>query len=174
MFQFPGFPAYAYFIQRTLPGSSPGGLPHSEICGSMLIYSYPQLIAVSHVLLRLPVPRHSPYALLRLNFFGSLDDPYDLLRSIRISFKGYFINLAFCKIVFTLFPRKNHFCLVSLFSVTFLVSSLYSVFKDLLCEAYAPQCQHRPIFPSSLPLSIVGTEQLNFRVRDGYGWTLFV
>ena len=43
------------------------GFPHSEICGSMLIYNSPQLIAVSHVLRRLPVPRHSPYALLRLN-----------------------------------------------------------------------------------------------------------
>ena len=35
----------------------------------MLIYSYPRLIAVSHVLHRLLMPRHSPYALLRLNFF---------------------------------------------------------------------------------------------------------
>ena len=34
----------------------------------MLIYSSPWLIAVSHVLLRLLMPRHSPYALLRLNF----------------------------------------------------------------------------------------------------------
>ena len=33
----------------------------------MLIYNSPQLFAVSHVLRRLPVPRHSPYALLRLN-----------------------------------------------------------------------------------------------------------
>ena len=35
----------------------------------MLIYSSPQLFAVSHVLRRLLMPRHSPYALLRLNFF---------------------------------------------------------------------------------------------------------
>ena len=34
----------------------------------MLIYSSPQLFAVSHVLLRLLMPRHSPYALVRLNF----------------------------------------------------------------------------------------------------------
>ena len=38
----------------------------------MLIYSYPQLIAVSHVLLRLLMPRHSPYALGRLNFLYSV------------------------------------------------------------------------------------------------------
>ena len=48
--------------------------PHSEIYGLMDICSYPQLIAAYHVLLRLLVPRHSPYALssltllLRINF----------------------------------------------------------------------------------------------------------
>ena len=45
-----------------------GGFPHSEICGSKLICSSPQLIAACHVLLRLLMPRHSPYALIRLNF----------------------------------------------------------------------------------------------------------
>ena len=34
----------------------------------MLIYNSPQLIAVNRVLLRLLMPRHSPYALVRLNF----------------------------------------------------------------------------------------------------------
>ena len=34
----------------------------------MLIYSSPQLIAVNRVLHRLLMPRHSPYALFRLNF----------------------------------------------------------------------------------------------------------
>ena len=34
----------------------------------MLIYSSPRLIAVNRVLLRLLMPRHSPYALFRLNF----------------------------------------------------------------------------------------------------------
>ena len=44
------------------------GLPHSDICGSILICSSPQLFAACHVLLRLPVPRHSPCALFSLNF----------------------------------------------------------------------------------------------------------
>ena len=35
----------------------------------MLICSSPQLIAACHVLHRLLMPRHSPYALIRLNFF---------------------------------------------------------------------------------------------------------
>ena len=40
--------------------------PHSEISGSMLICSSPKLIAAYHVFHRLPVPRHSPCALVRL------------------------------------------------------------------------------------------------------------
>ena len=40
------------------------GLLHSEICGSMFAYNLPQLIAVNHVLLRFPMPRHSPCALI--------------------------------------------------------------------------------------------------------------
>ena len=48
---------------------SPCGFPHSEICGSKLICSSPQLIAAYHVFHRLPVPRHSPCALIRLTVF---------------------------------------------------------------------------------------------------------
>ena len=44
------------------------GFLHSEICGSRLAYSSPQLIAVNHVLLRLPMPRHSPCAHVRFTF----------------------------------------------------------------------------------------------------------
>ena len=43
-----------------------GGFPHSDICGSSDICSSPQLIAACHVLRRLPVPRHPPYALSNL------------------------------------------------------------------------------------------------------------
>ena len=68
MFHFGGFPSLYYFIHIMILDSSSRWFPNSEICGSMLIYSSPQLIAVSHVLRRLPMPRHSPYALFRLNF----------------------------------------------------------------------------------------------------------
>ena len=44
-----------------------GGLPHSEIRGSKLIRSSPQLIAAYHVLHRLCMPRHPPNALLTLD-----------------------------------------------------------------------------------------------------------
>ena len=42
---------------------TPAGFPHSEILGSMLVCSSPRLNAASHVLHRLLVPRHPPYAL---------------------------------------------------------------------------------------------------------------
>ena len=45
---------------------NPGEFPHSEISGSMLICSSPKHIAAYHVFHRLPVPRHSPCALVRL------------------------------------------------------------------------------------------------------------
>ena len=40
-----------------------GGLPHSDIPGLTLACSSPRLFAAGHVLLRLPAPRHPPYAL---------------------------------------------------------------------------------------------------------------
>ena len=66
MFQFRAFPSYAYLIQRTIHRYCLCGFPHSEICGSTLICSYPQLIAACHVLRRLLMPRHSPCALFSL------------------------------------------------------------------------------------------------------------
>ena len=35
-------------------------------------------------------------------------------------------------------------------------------------------CRRRPIFPGRFRPSIVGTEELNYRVRNGNGWTLSV
>ena len=46
------------------------GFPHSDTCGSTLICSSPQLFAACRVLLRLPMPRHSPCALYSLNFMS--------------------------------------------------------------------------------------------------------
>ncbi len=33
-------------------------------------------------------------------------------------------------------------------------------------------CRHRLIFPGRFQPSIVSTDELNYRVRDGNGWTL--
>ena len=63
-----GVPLVQLWIHCTITGSSPAWFPNSEICGSKLICSSPQLIAACHVLRRLLMPRHSPYALHSLNF----------------------------------------------------------------------------------------------------------
>ena len=69
MFHFPAFPSWYYFIHITILSSSLKWFPNSDICGSLLIYSSPQLFAVSHVLLRLLMPRHSPCALISLTSY---------------------------------------------------------------------------------------------------------
>ena len=63
----PRVPRIYLWIQYMLRGSSPRGFPHSDIRGSKLICSSPRLFAACHVLRRLPMPRHPPYALVRLN-----------------------------------------------------------------------------------------------------------
>ena len=59
MFQ---FPSYASRLGRDTPVNR-SGLPHSDIRGSTLLCSSPQLFAAWHVLHRLCMPRHPPYAL---------------------------------------------------------------------------------------------------------------
>ena len=58
MFQFP-----ALTPSKMVTGLQPVGLPHSEMSGSKVVCTYPNLIAAYHVLLRLPEPRHPPFAL---------------------------------------------------------------------------------------------------------------
>ena len=61
--------------------------PHSEISGSKDICSSPKLIAAYHVFHRLPVPRHSPCALVRLTFqtfFWNIWYPLDSLLPTKI------------------------------------------------------------------------------------------
>ena len=61
MFQ---FPAFASVITRIrMSGLQPDGFSHSDICGSGVICTSPQLFAAYHVLHRLWEPRHPPYAL---------------------------------------------------------------------------------------------------------------
>ena len=83
-----------------LHDSSSWGFPHSEICGSKLICSSPQLIAAYHVLLRLLMPRHSPYALVRLNF---LHRSFDLCCSLNCL--SFFVHISVCNKKASLFHR---------------------------------------------------------------------
>src|SRR6188768_1366837 len=56
--------------------NSEDGFPHSEICGSKVAHTSPQLIAACHVLHRLCMPRHPPIALTsRLRIHTTIDNP---------------------------------------------------------------------------------------------------
>ena len=77
MFQFPGFASpkpILFSLVIPLPFNpasdcsetrlnGEGGFPHSEICGSKVAHTLPQLIAACHVLHRLCMPRHPRIAL---------------------------------------------------------------------------------------------------------------
>ena len=100
-------------FSRSYLSMNPGEFPHSEISGSMLICSSPKLIAAYHVFHRLPVPRHSPCALVRLTFqtfFQNIWYPLDSLLlptkiivtlpfEIAIFLKRTYYNLCFAVII---------------------------------------------------------------------------
>ena len=69
MFQFRRFPSYSYLIHCMIHELLSCGLLHSDICGSFHACRSPQLFAAYHVLLRLPMPRHSPCALISLTIW---------------------------------------------------------------------------------------------------------
>ena len=112
----------------------------------MLIYSSPRLIAVSHVLLRLLMPRHSPYALFRLNFLNRslrsiMRCPSSQIIILRLCYSPYFALLAkFVVINYTITERPSDFCHTfsfqgikkwSFLNYLFVSFSLYSVFNEL-------------------------------------------
>ena len=135
MFQFGRFPAYAYFIQRTLRDSSSRWFPNSDICGSGLICSSPQLFAACHVLRRLPMPRHSLCALFSLNFSDNISrycprflviDSFELVTFFRLAiFVVSFTNLNGKTFISVLFTNPVWF-----FSI--ICSFAYSVFNEHL------------------------------------------
>ena len=65
-FSSPGSPPYTMYSLYGYRRITNGEFPHSDICGSTFICNSPQLFAACHVLLRRLVPRHPPYALIRL------------------------------------------------------------------------------------------------------------
>ena len=67
MFQFPGFSSLKLCIGlRMITHFLVIGFPHSDTPGSLNVYFSPRRFAVFCVLLLLYMPRHPPYALLRL------------------------------------------------------------------------------------------------------------
>ena len=101
-----------------------GEFPHSEISGSMLICSSPKLIAAYHVFHRLPVPRHSPCALVRLTFqtfFQNIWYPLDSLfcqRRLLLPFLlklQYFLKRTYYNLCFAVIIQFSRYVLVMSF-----------------------------------------------------------
>ena len=65
-------PFIRLWIHRMMTEVYSAGFPHSDICGSQLICSSPQLFAAYHVFRRLSVPRHPPCALSCLTCLSDL------------------------------------------------------------------------------------------------------
>ena len=115
-----------------LHDSSSWGFPHSDICGSKLICSSPQLFAAYHVLRRLLMPRHSPYALVRLNF---LLRSFDLCCSLNCL--SFFVHISVAvKKLFAFSPFLTCFVLCFADRSAFHSSKLYLL----------PYFVERPIF----------------------------
>ena len=56
------------FIHKELLEYCSNGFPHSDISGSKAAFASPKLFVDRYVLHRLPMPRHSPCALISLTF----------------------------------------------------------------------------------------------------------
>ena len=111
---------------------NPGEFPHSEISGSMLICSSPKLIAAYHVFHRLPVPRHSPCALVRLTFqtfFQNIWYPLDSLFCQRRLLLPFLLKLQY-------FLKELTIIFVSQLLFSFQGTSLSSLFRALKIEQY--------------------------------------
>ena len=70
------------------------GFPHSEIPGSMVICTYPRLIAAYHVFHRLLVPRHPPCALFCLTSTSGVTKILLTLEARFHKSEGIFVNGA--------------------------------------------------------------------------------
>ena len=107
-------------FSRSYLSMNPGEFPHSEISGSMLICSSPKLIAAYHVFHRLPVPRHSPCALVRLTFqtfFKNIWYPLDSLLPTKIMLPfllklQYFLKRTYYNLCFAVIIQFSRYVLV--------------------------------------------------------------
>ncbi len=132
--------------------------PHSDICGSMLICSSPQLFAACRVLLRRLMPRHPPYALISLivlsTFFRTffslpLVSPRGTRPTSNFAFGLFFPRITRLQYLFRCFPEFSFASRLPLFPASAAPLFLYSCFSpfyfrlsSFLCScqcAYMPQ-----------------------------------
>ena len=131
------------------PSMNPGEFPHSEISGSMLICSSPKLIAAYHVFHRLPVPRHSPCALVRLTFqtfFQNIWYPLDSLFCQRRLLLPFLLKLQY-------FLKELTIIFVSQLLFSFQGTSLSVLFRALKIEQYL-LCLYLSPVPDGRPSSM--------------------
>ena len=110
----------------------PCEFPHSEIFGSQAMCAYPKLIAAYHVFHRLPVPRHSPCALVRLTFqtfSWNIWYPLDSLLPTKI-----IVTLPFEIVIFL--KKELTIIFVSQLLFSFQGTSLSVLFRALKIEQY--------------------------------------
>ena len=88
-FSSPGSLLHTYVFSMGYLSITSGAFPHSDIRGSTVVCTSPQLFAAYHVLRRLLLPRHSPCALLCLTFRLSLPAP----AALRFAFCGAHVLL---------------------------------------------------------------------------------
>ena len=116
MFQFRRFPSYTYFIQYMMHELLSCGLLHSDIHGSIHACWSPWLFAAYHVLLRLLMPRHSPYALISLTIWIMFSS----------SLKWFYSIIAYCS--FLLPDLQFSLFVVFLICITFFFIQFSSYF----------------------------------------------
>ena len=115
---------------------TPAGFPHSDIHGSRPAFGYPWLFVDRYVLLRLPVPRHPPCALLSLTCQQLLAVVF--ANHARITFLWVLISFHSRTLQFNAWVFL--FCL---FGFTFFLFLLYSVFKVPLRGRFRLLCAHQ-------------------------------
>ena len=125
-------PFLTLWIGVRIPEVCSGRFPHSEISGSMGICPSPKLFAAYHVFHRLPVPRHSPCALVRLTFqtfSWNIWYPLDSLLPTKI-----IVTLPFEIVIFL--KKELTIIFVSQLLFSFQGTSLSVLFRALKIEQY--------------------------------------
>ena len=138
MFHFPGFPPYTYWFSIRSMALRHRGCPIRRSAAE-LICSWPQLIAACHVLLRLLMPRHSPCALISLNFSKTVNCFSCSLKN-RLSFANNCYGCCYycfatvwqnCSFLLTFFGKTNVIFINLLLNYLFVLLS-YSVVNEHL------------------------------------------
>ena len=146
------------------------GFPHSDTCGSTLICSSPQLFAAYRVLLRLPMPRHSPCALFSLNFMSSanlfrLKCSCDSLVTVLIfrSSTRYVVVVTLCvsTSVILLDLLFLHLCFIQFSRYISFRLSPFVVF-DIYCRGPRPLVGSSGLEPPTLRLSGARSSLLSY------------